>query len=380
MSEVPSCASDERELTELILHRTPLIDVRAPIEFARGAAPEAVNLPLLNDHERAAVGTAYKQEGSDAAITLGHRFLSGETRQARMQAWQEFIQTHPQAHLYCFRGGLRSQSVHQVLWRERGLQVPVVAGGYKRIRSFLLDSIEKIARSENFAVLSGFTGSGKTDFLRESACGVRVLDLERLATHRGSAFGKLGAAQPSQSDFENRLAADLLRLNANRSHSGPIWLEDESRAIGRVSQPQAIFQRLMTAPVFVIERSVAERAQYLISTYLIENYNLRDGQKPDDEFEAQIDRLGRDLDANLLSIERRLGGATRQAISALVTAAITEHRRTGSFAPHEAWVIRLLETYYDPLYRKHLDSISERIVFRGEAEALAEKLRAEASS
>ncbi len=112
----------------LLIDATPLIDVRAPVEYARGSFPAAVNLPLLDDSEREAVGRSYRQAGQDAAIRLGHQLVSGATRQLRMQQWLEFIQTHPDAAVFCFRGGLRSRTV-QAWLAEVGHLLPLISGG-----------------------------------------------------------------------------------------------------------------------------------------------------------------------------------------------------------------------------------------------------------
>lgn len=348
------------ELARLLRERTPFLDVRAPVEFDRGSVPGATNLPLLNDEERAAVGTRYKQEGQEAAIALGLQFVSGEVAESRIAAWVDFVRRHPSAHLYCFRGGLRSQSVQRAL-RERGVEIPLIQGGYKRVRQFLLDSLDSLAAHENFVVLSGYTGSGKTDLLNRLNSERRVVDLEGLAHHRGSAFGKRTHAPPSQADFENRLATDLLRLNHPSADSNPILLEDESRKIGKIEIPAAIFERICSAPVVVIEQTREERARYLIDLYLGENYGLHEGDRDPE----RLMRLKADMEINLQGIARRLGGLELKNLQEMFASALAEHERSGSRLAHFDWVMRLLERYYDPLYAFHLDRIRDRIVFQG---------------
>ena len=139
----------------------PLIDLRAPTEFALGAFPGAVNLPLLTDAERAAVGTRYKQCGQQAAIALGEELVSGATRTERIDSWRTFIATHPGTLLYCWRGGLRSQIAQEWL-RDSGVEVARIAGGYKTLRRTCLASDRGVLR-HNAAV-----GHRRPDRFREN--------------------------------------------------------------------------------------------------------------------------------------------------------------------------------------------------------------------
>src|SRR5690606_38752546 len=145
----------------------------------------------------------YKQLGQDAAIELGHRLVSGETKARRVAAWAEFAQNNPSGYLYCFRGGLRSQISQQWLEELTGVRYPRVIGGYKAMRAFLLGALQSAITECRFVVLGGLTGTGKTDVLRQLD---NSIDLEAHAHHRGSSFGRHANAQPSQIDFENRLA------------------------------------------------------------------------------------------------------------------------------------------------------------------------------
>ena len=113
----------------LLCADVPLLDVRAPVEFAQGAFPSSHNIPLMNDEERARVGTCYKQEGHDAAVALGHRLVSGDIREARIDAWRRFSEAHPDGVLYCFRGGMRSRIAQQWIYEETGVLMPRVRGG-----------------------------------------------------------------------------------------------------------------------------------------------------------------------------------------------------------------------------------------------------------
>ena len=170
----PDCT----DFRQLFLDDVPMMDMRAPVEFAKGAFPGVVNLPLMNDQERQKVGTCYKQQGQAAAIALGHQLVSGTTKQARLEAWAAFAKAHPDGYLYCFRGGLRSQIVQGWLRDEAGIQYPRVKGGYKAMRTFLLETTQQAVEECDFVLVGGLTGTGKTDVLHQLD---NVLDLEGLS-------------------------------------------------------------------------------------------------------------------------------------------------------------------------------------------------------
>ena len=357
------------ELLELLKPGAPpSVDVRAPVEFALGSIPGSVNLPVLNDQERAAVGTAYKNDGSEAAIRLGRELVSGEILERRLEAWANHFRANPGAWLYCFRGGLRSRSVQEAL-AARGVDVPVLAGGFKRARRFMLEALDRVPGGRPFAVVSGFTGSGKTAWLRRLGETHAVCDLERHARHRGSAFGPMGAAQPRQIDFENAIARDFLLFEADGRSA--IVVEDESRLIGRLLVPEKLFATMSLAPIFMIESTREERARFLARSYLSESFDLKDGERDAEK----IERSRVTVAAALASIQRRLGGAEWKLISEMADRAHAEHAATGLAACHEEWVDRLLLKYYDPLYRFHVEKAQERVVWRGPGEELSVALK-----
>ncbi len=129
----------------ILLAGTPLIDVRAPVEFQQGAMPGAINLPLMNDDERAAVGTCYKRQGPEAALALGHQLVCGETRQQRMKAWLNACRQNPAGYLCCARGGQRSHIVQQWL-HESGTDYPLIQGGYKALRQAAIQLTEELGK------------------------------------------------------------------------------------------------------------------------------------------------------------------------------------------------------------------------------------------
>ena len=316
------------------------------MEFARGAFPSACNLPLLSDDERAAVGTAYRREGQAAAISLGERLVSGSVRDSRIEAWRAFITDHPEAWLYCWRGGLRSQTVQGWL-AEVGVDVPRVPGGYKQLRTLCLDLLERHAQQTDkyWLLLGGRTGTGKTEVLKPRQTSI---DLEGLAQHRGSAFGARDVPQPPLIGFENALAIDALR------HTAPyVLLEDESRAIGRVGIPEAWYTRMQQTPVVILEARLGERCERIQSEYVDEP--LAAGTPP----EALHTRLSGALDR----IRKRLGGLRHQQVSAELASAFDG-------GDHTRWIGQLLEWYYDPMYDYQLEKKRTRVIFSGDRAAV----------
>ena len=226
----------------LISEERPLIDVRAPVEFVQGALPGAVNLPLMNDDERHQVGIAYKQQGQAAAIELGERLVSGDVKQARIAAWQAYLAEHPDALIYCFRGGLRSQVAQQWL-EDAGISRPRLQGGWKAMRQALCARIDTAAL-QPMLVVAGLTGCAKTTLINQLDNGV---DLEAYAHHKGSAFGRRPEEPATQINFEHALAKRLLGLTEG------LVTEDESRQIGNANIPLSFWRALQQAPRVRIE-------------------------------------------------------------------------------------------------------------------------------
>jgi len=349
---------DQSLLRSLLINNTPLMDVRAPMEFARGAFPCAVNLPLLQDAERQRVGTCYKQDGQEAAIALGHRLVSGNIKQARLEAWQDWLRAHPGAWLYCFRGGLRSAITQQWL-AEAGTTCPRIPGGYKALRQFLLETIESTSAQRQFLVLAGPTGCAKTHLLRRLTQGV---DLEGLARHRGSAFGAMITPQPSQIDFENALAIAFLRQT--QETAGALVLEDESQAIGSLSVPFVLYGVMKKAPIALIDEPLERRADTILNDYI--RSNLADFIQTDAEH--AFARFSDYLLGSLARIQRRLGGEQFVALSQMMRSALAVQASSGTTEQHREWISRLLQDYYDPMYRYQLSRRLDRVIFTGTGE------------
>lgn len=356
MSDLPLAT----DLASIFLEDVPLIDLRAPIEFKEGAFPTATSLPLMTDEERAQVGTCYKQRGQAAAIDLGHQLVGGAVRAARLEAWLAQIAAQPDALLYCFRGGLRSQTVQQWL-HEAGVTRPRVAGGYKELRRFLIDTQDKASAQCRWSVLTGMTGSGKTHMLGHIA---QAVDLEGHAHHRGSSFGQLPGGQPSNINFENSLAIELLK----RRHRGEqaFVVEDESRLIGRCCLPLSLYETMGQAPLVVVEVPQHDRAEQIRADYVHDlwlRYQAMFGS------EAGWPLFAAYLTDALARLKRRLGDQAHRELDALMQAALKEQALTGSTELHLAWIRLLLTRYYDPMYLYQLGNKRERIVFRGDKQA-----------
>jgi len=343
---------------EVLLSDTPLIDTRAPVEFNKGSFPAAVNLPLLNDDERQQVGTRYREAGQQAAIQLGEQLLSGTHREQRLEQWINFVKQYPDALLFCFRGGLRSRTTQSWL-AEAGIQVPRIAGGYKAMRRYLLNSIQEVCNSCDFLLVAGKTGCAKTRLVNRVSPSI---DLEGLANHRGSAFGRRVKPQPNQINFENSLALALLRLPAEQFSR--IILEDESHSIGSLSLPVDLFARMKQSPVAVIEESLDYRVDTVLRAYIevnFKDFTLEDSSSAETRFSDYL--LG-----SLQRIQRRLGEELFRDIQRDLTEALSQHLQNGDSNSHSVWIEKLLTEYYDPMYEYQLEKKQQRIVFRGNSE------------
>lgn len=350
---------DSHDYQTLFLNSVPLLDVRAPVEFTKGAFPGAVNLPLIDDQERHRIGIRYKQAGQQAAIDLGHQLVRAETREARLTAWRSWWRTHPEGYLYCFRGGLRSRTA-QAWLREAGVDAPLVQGGYKAMRRFLLENMARHLHSLPIAVLGGRTGCGKTRVIERLN---HAIDLEGLAHHRGSAFGRRPAGQPTQINFENALAIELLRQAARRP--ARVVLEDESKLIGRCYLPQALQDRIRQAPRILIDEPLESRVQVTLEDYVI---------GPQDEYARHygaanaFEHLAQALRDAMDRIRKRLGGARHEALRACLDAALTRQCDSGDAEGHRDWIRDLLSGYYDPMYDYTLRHRDGPVVFQGRRE------------
>jgi tRNA 2-selenouridine synthase len=237
----------------------PVIDVRSPAEFAHAHFPGAFNLPLLNNEERAIVGTTYKHEGNQTAVLKGYELVGHKFVEYIKLAVK--IAPDKKINMYCWRGGLRS-NIMAFLLHTAGFEINLLQGGYKKFRQWVLETFEQ---PKQIKIVGGKTGSGKTYVLHElKNLGEQTIDLEALANHKGSAFGSLGQApQPSVEMFENKLALQWQKIDMNK----PLWIENESRMIGTVRIPPKIYDAMRIAITYDLEVSLENRIAHIGKEY-----------------------------------------------------------------------------------------------------------------
>ena len=273
----------------------PVLDVRSPGEYKHAHIPGAFSLPLFTDEERKIVGTAYKQESREQAIKIGLDFFGVKMRKMVEEA-EAIIGNRQKAIgntsngesslpiancllVHCWRGGMRSAGVAWLL-DLYGFKVYTLVGGYKKYRNYVLDTFKLPFQ---FNILGGYTGSAKTELLKSlKQKGERVIDLEGIANHKGSAFGSIGMPeQPGQEMFENMLATELHHQLAigNRQSvtttiascelqtANCIWLEDESQRIGQINIPHDIWNKMRQSPVYFINIPFEERLKHIVQEY-----------------------------------------------------------------------------------------------------------------
>lgn len=345
----------------LFLNDTPFLDVRAQIEFSQGAFPLTKNIPLLNDQERTDIGIRYKDSGQDEAIKLGQELIQGETKFSRVSEWEKHIRKFPQGVLYCFRGGMRSKITQQWIYDQTGIIYPRVNGGYKAMRRYLIDELERSSQQLKPIILSGRTGIGKTIFLKKVN---QKIDLEGLYHHRGSVFGKHVNPQPTQIDIENKLSIELIRY-LEQGHRN-IIIEDEGGNIGSRRLPECLFTKMKQSPIVLLEETLDERIEITYQEYITEaltEYQTYHGK--DKGYDKWIEQLHQSID----KIQRRLGGVRYKELKAKLSESIQQYA-LGNTDNFKEWIKILLVDYYDPMYDYQLSKKQNRIAFKGDKNAV----------
>lgn len=346
-----------QNIRQLLANETPIIDVRAPIEFNQGAMPNAINLPLMNNEERAAVGTCYKQHGSQKAVELGHQLVKGEIKAHRVAAWREACERFPSGFICCARGGMRSHIVQKWL-AEIGIDYPLIEGGYKALRQATIEMTNELVQRP-IILIGGCTGNGKTTLVRSLPEGI---DLEGFAHHRGSSFGRTVEAQFAQATFENYLAVDMLKKSPYHSR----WvLEDEGRAIGANGLPESLRIQMATAYLVVVDDPFERRMARLKEEYFdrmthdfIEAYGEEKGWQEYSDY----------LHHGLYAIRRRLGAQRAAELTQLLDNALAAQKINANTEVHFSWLSPLLKEYYDPMYRYQLSKKQDKIIYTGSYE------------
>lgn len=296
-----------------------IIDARTPSEFAEDHIPGAISAPVLDDAQRAEVGTLYKQVSPFEAKKVGAALIAKNVAvhidnlwRKKDRAWKPLI--------YCWRGGKRSGAMAHIL-REVGWEAQTLPGGYKAYRRWVVQELEKKPLDLDFVVVHGPTGSGKSRLLAAlKAAGAQVLDLEQLAAHRGSVLGGLpNRPQPSQKMFESLLLKELSALERKQ----PVYVEGESKKIGQLQVPDALITRMRASPCVRLETDTETRV-----TLLLEEYEF---------FLANREKLFEQLDC-LVSLHGR--------------EKISEWKALAERGAWREFVARLLTEHYDPAYRR----------------------------
>lgn len=301
-----------------------LIDVRSPAEYEQAHIPGAVNLPLFSNEERAEVGIRYSSAGKNAALLLGLEIAG-----PKLAGFVKKINglTHKKVEgilVHCWRGGMRSQAMAWLL-QFAGYPVKVLEGGYKSYRSYIR---QHLTDEPDFIILGGMTGSGKTQLLKTlKSMGEQTLDLEALTCNKGSVFGYLGQhVQPNNEQFENDLYEWVRLFDPTRK----VWIEDESRSIGKVALPDPFFRKMKKSPLIFLQVPLEIRVKRILSEYA-------------------------DFDAELL---KDAVGKLRQQIGNATIEEIMMHISQGNFEPA---VYELLK-YYDKNYLKAFEKFNSRQV------------------
>jgi tRNA 2-selenouridine synthase len=331
-----------------------LLDVRSPAEFSHAHIPGALPLPLFTDDQRKIIGTAYKQQNRQVAVKIGLEYFSGRMKSIPEEVeelcnpWQKAkLNGQPKSVsilLHCWRGGMRSGAVAWLL-NLYGFKIYTLKGGYKAFRRWVLAQFEK---EYKLNILGGYTGSGKTILLNEmKRKNNLIIDLEGLANHKGSAFGSLGEnAQPGQEMFENLLAIELYKATKIENQTGTngkhypqkspeIWIEDESRHIGKLGIPNKFWDNMRKSQLYFLDIPFEERLKHIVTTYGL--------------FEKE------QLISAITRIQKRLGGLeTKKSINFL-----QENNFHGCFS--------ILLRYYDKFYansllkRENIESLLNKI-------------------
>lgn len=345
MVEVRSEPIEAEQVLAALQRPTPeraWMDARSESEFAKGSIPGFVNLPILDDAQRHQVGIEYRRHGQQAAIELGHRLVD---RQQRVRSWLEHIGSR-ETIVGCWRGGLRSEIACQWL-QSAGVTTRRVVGGYKALRGSLLRRLQDLPK---ITVLSGLTGSGKTQLINElAALGSDLgLDLEGLAQHRGSSFGAMETPQPAQATFENQI---LLRIHP----TGQLLVEDESAKVGRLLIPATFYSSMKQADSVWVEADLPSRTRRIFEEYVATPLETN-----------SVDRVAERLARNLAYLKRHLGGERYQSLNDALSKAFAAGQH---YEQHARWIADLLQSYYDPRYQYASERHPRKLVFQGDYQA-----------
>jgi len=359
---VPMLSDD---FLSIVLNETPLLDVRAPVEYAKGAFKNSVNIPILEDEERRLVGTEYKKSGNEAAVALARELIQESGKELRTKKWLEYLAANPSAILYCFRGGQRSGIAQQWL-KEAGYDIVRIKGGYKAFRNYLMDASLTLSKELDTHIIGGRTGSGKTLLLHKFE---NAVDLEGLAHHRGSSFGAFAQRQKSQIGFENNLTYALIQ----KKHAGHknIVIEHESHNIGQCYIPKEVYDNFMQGKLILLHTPMQQRVAITHQEYVVNALDEYMQHYPQDGLQKWAERTL----LSLKKIRKRLGSERYSKLEMIFRNALEQYERSGDLAHFNTFIEILLREYYDPMYDYQIQKASLEIIFEGNAQEIEEFLK-----
>jgi len=307
----------------ILKNSLPIIDVRSPGEFRQGHIPEAFSVPLFSDEDRSKVGKVYIQKGRDESMLLALDLVGNKLKE-KIILLKENCKSN-RILIHCWRGGMRSEAMAW-LFSLFNFECMILDGGYKSYRRFLRESFSRKAK---LIVLGGMTGSGKTEILETLENNrEQVINLEKLACHKGSAFGNLGMpSQPTTEQFENNLFENWHKLNLSKI----VWIENESKNIGKVIIPSELFSQILHAPLVDIKLDKKNRIERLVKEYTVVKKEF--------------------LIESIKKIEKRLGGLNARLASDAISMG------------HFAEAAEILLFYYDKAYQEEIAGREKAKVF-----------------
>ncbi|EJO5347281.1 tRNA 2-selenouridine(34) synthase MnmH [Clostridium botulinum] len=354
-----------KDFKSIVLNDTKLIDVRAPIEYEKGAMLNSINLPILSNEERHIIGICYREKGNEEATKLGFKLVSGSVKEERVNSWVKYFKENPNTIIHCLRGGSRSTIAQKWIYEATGEHIVKLDGGYKAFRNYLINSLEPENIKSKPLVLTGYTGSGKTILLNKLK---NSIDLEGIAHHRGSTFGHFITPQKTQINFENSLAHSVIK-HENKNYKYMI-LEDESKNIGKNFIPKGFYNHFHSGDVIFLNATVEERVENILQEYVINDQ--KDHIEALKYRELALEAWLNDMVSSIERVKSRLGGDRMKAIIEELKLAYKTQIQTNSVDRHRNWIELFLTNYYDPMYKHSMDKSNRSVMFKGDSREVLE--------
>ena len=349
----------------LKLENTIFIDVRTEKEYQDDHILNAYNMPLFNNDEYCEIGTIYKKEGKHEAIDKGFDFVSKKLKDMYSIA-RELSAKYDHMVIYCARGGMRSGSVANLL-TSIGIDLYKLEGGYKEFRNYLINALDPCNIYGKPIVLTGYTGSGKTEILKKVN---NAIDLEGIANHRGSAFGGYLTPQPTQINFENNLAYEVIKhIHKGYKH---IIIEDEGKNIGKSFIPTKFYEFIHNGNVVLLDSTLEERINNILNDYVI----LAQKQYIDfyNNIELGMQKWYENIESSMLRLKQKLGGSKLKIVLEELRNAFKNQCSTNDYYHHTKWIELFLVNYYDPMYKHSISKDERNIIYKGNKESVLEFL------